>query len=288
MLTRELIEQSARRRTYILRVLYACLFYVSVGLIWYENFAFRVRGGPLDILGSGDDLFEIVLVLQFVGVYLFLPAMACSVLTSEKERNTISLLLLTRLGPWTIVVEKLLSRLMPMLFFVLLSVPLVVFSYALGGLTQAMLWGGLWTLAVTAFQIAALAVMCSAYCRTTAAAFISTYVIGFLIIFFMPITDELRLIPWNGIFQACLNTFLGPGGMQMVSGRGPNVRLPEEWQFIVSSGRPLSWILVPGERRVASGPGSSARRRCFCRDVRFWFWRGVFVVRRAFAGARIT
>ncbi len=221
LLTRELIEQSARRRTYWLRALYACLFYVAAGFFWYDSYSYRIQGGPLNVLGTGRNLFEVVLGLQFAGIYMFLPAMTCGVLTSEKERNTMSLLLLTRLGPWKIVVEKLLSRLVPMLFFLLLSVPLIVFSYSLGGLSQGMLWGGLWVLALTAFQVAALALFCSAYCRTTAAAFISTYVVGFVLIFFMVITEDgLDLIPWSDMFEFCIDAIVGPGTMQSLQSTG--------------------------------------------------------------------
>jgi len=65
---------------------------------------------------------------------LFMPAITCSVITAEKERNPFGLLLLTRLSPWTILLEKLLSRLVPMLSFLPPPPPLMGFAYAVGGL----------------------------------------------------------------------------------------------------------------------------------------------------------
>ena len=42
---------------------------------------------------------------------------------------------MTRLGPFTILFEKLLSRLVPMFTFLLLSLPLMAFAYSLGGVS---------------------------------------------------------------------------------------------------------------------------------------------------------
>ena len=177
LLSRELTEQAARRRTYILRVIYAVVLYgFTLWVFWSklgswsdQSFAF---------LGRGRQFFEALAWLQFCGIYLFLPAMTSGVLTIEKERDTLSLLLLTRMGPWSILIGKLFSRLVPMASFILLSLPLVAVAYSLGGVEQDDILGLAWTLGVTAFQVGALALACSAWCRTTAAAFIATYLIG--------------------------------------------------------------------------------------------------------------
>ena len=55
------------------------------------------------LLGLGLGLFEFLMALQFLGIYLFGPAMMSRVITSEKERNSLGLLLLTdhlRQGLW--------------------------------------------------------------------------------------------------------------------------------------------------------------------------------------------
>jgi hypothetical protein len=65
----------------------------------------------------------------------------------------------------------------------LLSLPLLGFSYALGGVTQLELWTGVLTLFLTVLQVGALALACSAFFRTTVQAFIATYIIGFLMYF---------------------------------------------------------------------------------------------------------
>ena len=177
LLTRELTEQSARRRTYVLRVIYAVVLYgFTLWVFWSELGGWSSQS--FAFLGRGRQFFEGLAWLQFCGLYLFLPAMTSGVLTIEKERDTLSLLLLTRLGPWSILIGKLFSRLVPMASFVMLSLPLVAVAYSLGGVNERDILSLAWTLSVTALQVGSLALACSAWCRTTAAAFIATYLIG--------------------------------------------------------------------------------------------------------------
>jgi ABC-type transport system involved in multi-copper enzyme maturation permease subunit len=182
LLTKELIEQSARRRTYVIRVVYAMVLFFIAFLVFYETLDVGARS-PLAVLGSGRRLFSWLAGLGYAGIYLFMPAITCSVISQEKERASLQLLFLTRLGPWAIVFEKLLGRLVPMLGFLLLSLPLLGFAYTLGGISQGLLWTGLWMLVLAAIQMGTLALACSAFFRTTVGAFISSYIVAFLMLF---------------------------------------------------------------------------------------------------------
>ncbi len=63
------------------------------------------------MLGRGPCLSTRVVEPQTFLILIFLPAMTCGAIAGEKERNTLAVLLTTRLGPLTIVLEKLASRL---------------------------------------------------------------------------------------------------------------------------------------------------------------------------------
>lgn len=190
LLTKELLEQAARRRTYVIRTLYAALLFFFALLMFYLT-VYQQYTNPLDILGRGREIFMSVVGLQFAGIFLFMPAITCTVITAEKERNTFGLLLLTRLGPTTILLEKLLGRLAPMGSFLLMSLPLMGFAYSLGGVAQQQVWIAVWALLLTTLQVGALALACSAFFRTTVQAFIGTYVIGFLMYFGWPILVDI-------------------------------------------------------------------------------------------------
>src|SRR5688572_3503195 len=107
LLAKELLEQAARPRTYIVRTLYAALLFFFALLIFYFS-SYESIANPLALFGRGREVFFNVVRLQFAGVLLFMPAITCGAITAEKERNTFGLLLLTRLSPTTILLEKLL------------------------------------------------------------------------------------------------------------------------------------------------------------------------------------
>lgn len=176
LLAKELIEQAARKRTYVVRAGYAILLFLSAYIFFYDTL--RVgSASPLAALGRGRQMLEILVGLQFAGIYLFMPALTCGVIAQEKERASLQLLFLTRLGPWAILFEKLASRMVTMLGFLLLSLPLLAFAYSLGGISPEYLWTGVGLLLITVFQLGALSLFCSAYCRTTVSAFVMSYLL---------------------------------------------------------------------------------------------------------------
>lgn len=217
LLTKELIEMANRRRTYVIRTLYALLFLGFVGFIYIDLMS-SVRNNPLAILGRGRELFEYMVFLQFAAIYLFLPAITCGVITQEKERNSLGLLLITRLSPGTIILEKYLGRLITMASFLMLGLPILAFAYALGGISPSMFITGLWLLILAMLQIAALGICCSSFFRTTVSAFIGSYLIGFGMLFGPGIAYELNLLYYRELFSSIvqllqeipvLNSFLG-------------------------------------------------------------------------------
>ncbi|MGE5193552.1 MAG: hypothetical protein ACM3U2_13745 [Deltaproteobacteria bacterium] len=209
LLGKELIEQAARKRTYVVRVVYAALLFFAAYLFFYDTLRVNTAGS-LSVLGRGREMFGTLVGLQFAGIYFFMPAMTCGVLTQEKERASLQLLFLTRLGPWTILFEKLFSRLVPMFGFLLLSLPLLAFAYTLGGISPAYLFAGVWMLVLATIQMGTLALACSAFFRTTSGAFISSYLLT-AILFFGP--GLLWLCLWF-IFRVDINrlrNIVGPG-----------------------------------------------------------------------------
>ena len=177
LLAKELTEAAARRRTYVLRVVYgALLFAVFAALA--PRWLWRGSYDPLSVMGAGREMFESILMLQFIGIALFLPAMMCGRIAEEKERDSLVLLFLTDLRPWSIVLQKYLGGLVPMLSFLLLAMPLAAVAYAFGGVTTEALGTGLYALLLACLQVGALALMCSAWCRTTVSALLSTYLLA--------------------------------------------------------------------------------------------------------------
>lgn len=199
LLSKELIELANRRRTYIVRFLYTAALFGCGLLILYGSGGVSVDSATR--LGEGRQMFLDLVSLQFYAVYLFLPAMTAGVLTSEKEKDTLTLLLLTTMRPWTIIVEKLLSRVIPMLCFVILSFPLMAVAFSYGGVTVLSLYGMMLMLILAVVQVASVALMCSAYCRSTVEAFIGSYVLLGLSLTCFPICTPMHAIVNNVDFR---------------------------------------------------------------------------------------
>lgn len=228
LLAKELAEQAVRKRTYIVRVVYASLLFFSAYILFYNTLRFA-SGSPMATLGQGRQMFQILVGLQFGGIYLFAPALTCGVIAQEKERASLQLLFLTRLGPWTILFEKLLSRLIPIVGFLMLSLPLLAFAYSLGGISPQYLAGGVWMLTVSALQVAALGLACSAYFRTTAAAFVASYLIG-AALFFVPVAlwgllNTGRFLPVEIMFPFFGAALFFSGNVSMGAATGPSFLL---------------------------------------------------------------
>ena len=189
MLRKELVERAARKRTYVVRIVYAVAFF-GMFLFTYRNlFAFSFYGDDamqgLRALGRGDEIYRSVLVIQIFGILLFLPAMMCGLITDEKERGTLPLLLLTEIKAREAVLQKYLGGLIPMVTLLMLTLPVGGFAYLLGGLTMSVVLHGALALLVFAATVAAVGLACSSYARTTVGAFMGTYmVLGAL--YFLP------------------------------------------------------------------------------------------------------
>ena len=279
LLAKELVEQAARRRTYVVRVVYAVLLFGAAFLIFFEILGARV-GNAFAVLGRGREMFEALVALQFAGIYLFMPAITCGVLTQEKERSSLELLFLTRLGPWTILLEKYLSRVLPMFSFLLMSVPLLAFAYSLGGISQDDLWSGVWTLATTVLQVGAFALWCSAYFRTTVGAFVGSYVLGaafyWVALIAVRLLHEFAIIDLVIIFEFFAWWFSSPGAP------GPLFDHTSQFGYLVI-GPALFFRFAP---QVGLGGFVLLSLPMLGSTAAFLILARVFILRRAFVPAR--
>jgi len=195
LVARELIQMSSRRRTYWLRVVYVLSLYATAGFIYFDRVGWGIGDSTKGLLGTGGRLLNAVAEVQIIGIWILLPAMVAPALALEKERQTLPLLFLTRLGPITLLLEKLVSRLVPMFSLLLLSLPLLMVAYALGGISTTHLINTVWLLLLTLLQIGCLALCCSACCRTTVSAFITGYLVTAAYLIGIPfvilVADEL-------------------------------------------------------------------------------------------------
>lgn len=217
LLRRELTELANRRRTYLVRVFGAIALLTIVFIVFRSSmarfsgmpgvlggaFPGGLRGqagrvpGSLWALGIGGMVFQDIVPWLFRSIQLLMPALCCGTLTMEKERNTLGTLFLTRLSPFAIILEKLGSRLVPMLTFLLLTFPVLAYVYSLGGVDTNLLIETLWLLLCECLLYASIAMLCSAWFRTTVSAFMCSYVIVLMLLLPSAVLDILALTPYD-------------------------------------------------------------------------------------------
>jgi ABC-type transport system involved in multi-copper enzyme maturation permease subunit len=184
LLAKELTETAARRRTYVLRVVYAVVLYGVFALMLPQETWARLsrpatfQANDFSMLGAGGEMFNTLVMLQLAGLFLFLPALMCGRITTEKERDSLVLLFLTELSPWAIVLQKYFGGLIAMFSFFLLGLPLAGVAYAFGGVETTTILEALLMLLLLCLFLGAIALLCSAWCRSTVGAFLMTYFVG--------------------------------------------------------------------------------------------------------------
>ncbi|MBN1808230.1 MAG: hypothetical protein JW909_04120 [Planctomycetes bacterium] len=156
-----------------MRTAYAVLLFAVV-VIFYMSEVYS--SNILYAYGTGLDFACVLLALQAGGILFFLPAMAGGCIAGEKETGSLSLLLVSGLGPWEILFQKYAARLVPMLSFILLSLPPLMLAYSVGGVSAEHIFIGVFILLVVTFQVGALALMMSSIWGTVAVAIVASYV----------------------------------------------------------------------------------------------------------------
>ena len=192
LLTKELIEQANNKRTYILRVVYAVVLFGAA--LWaYSDLNNGGASAGLVNFGKGRAFFQMLVNVQTFAIILLLPAITCGALTVEKEKDTLALLLLTKLSSWTIVFEKLISRVLAMGTYQLLSLPLFAIVYGMGGVELSGIIHAVVSLLALTIVVASVSILCSTWFRTTSEAFIVSYVILFLLGFGITLSTEFAM-----------------------------------------------------------------------------------------------
>lgn len=130
---------------------------------------------------SGQQGYASMMMFQFFLLLLVTPAMTAGSVSGERERQTLDLLLVTNTGSLRIVLGKLLECLGLMALLVAATLPVMCLALITGSMTMAQVLVGLLFLAVTAFAMLSVGMLCSALLRRTVTATVVSYLTVFLI-----------------------------------------------------------------------------------------------------------
>jgi ABC-2 type transport system permease protein len=121
------------------------------------------------------EMFMILSVLQLALVLFITPGLTAGVISSERERQTLNIMLTTAQSSTSIIVSKLISSISYLLLLIIASLPLYSIVFLFGGIspTQMLMTIGFYTFTIITFG--SLGVLFSTLIRKTIVAMVTSY-----------------------------------------------------------------------------------------------------------------
>lgn len=154
------------------------LVYLSTsgtGDVYYYGYGGTTRPAPIGVDMVGN-FYIMLTVILFAVIALMVPAMNAGVIASEREKQTLDLLLCTPMSARKIITGKLLSNLTFVAFLLVLVMPVFAILYLFGALSIWTILKLLLFMMISAYACASVAVFFSGLFKRTSIATILSYV----------------------------------------------------------------------------------------------------------------
>jgi ABC-2 type transport system permease protein len=180
-------EYRSRMRTWRSPVAMTVYILLLGGLGWaiFSSMAASSRnsvfnGGQAANYGQG--LFLYLVLFQMVLLAFITPALTAGAISSERERQTIDLLFVTKLPSFSILWGKLLASMSFVLLLLLLSVPIFSLVFLFGGIELDQVAAAFLVTGITALTLGIIGIACSTAFRRTLPATVSAYGAAFILL----------------------------------------------------------------------------------------------------------
>ena len=171
----------------------AMTFILALSVIQGESNSFYSNG---NIYGYLIYLFPVLAVAQVCIVALIVPVMTASAISGEKERQTFDIMLTTCMSPFSIVLGKVMSAILRILFFVAAGMPIMALAFVAGGLSWSYLFYFVLTIILLSLLSGSIGILCSALCRRSVTAVILSYVF-YIVIYGLTFLPMLLKLIWT-------------------------------------------------------------------------------------------
>lgn len=225
-------EFRSRMRTWkspmLISLYLGTLALITLGYYWTQQQRIYYSGFGPDV---GPQIYVTLAIFQLMLVSFVTPAFTAGVISGEREKQTLDLLICTRLSATSIILNKLLASIAYILLFIISSLPFFGVVYFFGGILLSELAQVFLVYLMTALTFGAVGVFCSVIFRKTQVSVVVTYVIVF---FFLAGT-------------AAITTFLVSvrpnfGGVPMIAYLNPLVALYSTFPGSFAQGLPLNVV----------------------------------------------
>ncbi|NMA94487.1 MAG: ABC transporter permease subunit [Clostridiales bacterium] len=149
----------------------------------YYSIASQNRGYGYGAINAnrelGSTLYTLIAIFQFALIMVIAPAQTSGAISGERERQTLDLLLCTRMSAFEIIVGKLISSLAFILLLVVSSLPLFSLVFLFGGITPGDLITLFFFYIIIAMAVGSISIFFSTVFKRTMVATVVTYAVIF-------------------------------------------------------------------------------------------------------------
>lgn len=132
--------------------------------------------------GLGSQLFTFLVLFQVALIAFMTPALTAGAISGERERQTIDLLFVTPIPPFSIIWGKLLASISFIVLLLVISVPLFSLVFLFGGVEIDQVMEAFLVTAVTALTLGLVGVAFSTLFRRSLAATVAAYGAAFILL----------------------------------------------------------------------------------------------------------
>lgn len=143
-------------------------------VVWGIVFVVSQQGGGF-APQMGGEIFGFLATVQFALLCFSAPGLTAGAISGERERQTLDLLLLTRMTPWQVVTGKLGAANGFVLLMMVASLPVYSILFLMGGISLLRIFLTTLVYAVTVLLLGAVGLYFSALFRRTQAAVVAAY-----------------------------------------------------------------------------------------------------------------
>jgi ABC-2 type transport system permease protein len=178
-------EYRSRMRTWRSPLAWTIYIVLLGGLGWAIFAGGSGQGfGPFSTGNNyGQVLFTSLIIFQVVLLAFITPALTAGAISGERERQTIDLLFVTPIAPFSIIWGKLLASMSFVVLLLTLSVPIFSLVFLFGGIELDQMVYAFLVTGVTALTLGLMGIAFSTMFRRTLAATVAAYGAAFVLLF---------------------------------------------------------------------------------------------------------
>ena len=177
---------------------------LSVGtLIFYSSYSSDVYASGVNPQGAVT-LYIIMAVIQAILLMFIVPSLTATSICSEREKQTLDILLSTRLSSFQIIFGKLLASSLKVIMLIICTIPLYAICGLIGGIKLGNILILVGSFIISTIFVGSIGVFISTYSKTSKVATALTYAlvlfifVGTIVIAYIFLLINMRKMGYNG------------------------------------------------------------------------------------------